>query len=274
MGKYKLAAFDMDGTLLNSKKEISPATLAALKKAAASGKYIALSTGRCLPELYKYFKEVPELRYAICVSGGMVYDAQTKSFIYENALSPEICLKLFDALKDKDVMPHMLTELSTVQRSHAENMENYSMAIYKEMFLRVGTLVDNIYDYYKSNPIPLHKLNFYHRSPEDREDSRRIVEALGLPIEIVYAEKASLECSALGVTKGRGIEELAKHLGISVEETIMVGDAPNDIAGLKTAGLSVAMGNALPEIKAICDVTVSDCDHDGCAEVIEKYLLN
>ena len=91
---------------------------------------------------------------------------------------------------------------------------------------------------------------------------------------LANAEQASLEISAVGVTKGTGLKKLCEHLGISLEETIAVGDADNDIDVLKTAGLSVAMGNANDTVKSICDVVVSDCDHDGCAEVIEKYLLN
>ena len=68
MSQYELIAFDMDGTLLNSQKEITPRTLAALKKAAAAGKQIALSTGRCRPELTAYTALGPGIRYFICTS--------------------------------------------------------------------------------------------------------------------------------------------------------------------------------------------------------------
>ena len=53
----------------------------------------------------------------------------------------------------------------------------------------------------------------------------------------------------------------------------MVGDADNDLGGLRTAGLAVAMGNANDHVKAVCQVQVADNNHDGCAEAIEKYLL-
>lgn len=68
-------------------------------------------------------------------------------------------------------------------------------------------------------------------------------------------------------------EQSGHHLGISIEETIVVGDADSDKEAIEVAGLSVAMGNAKESIKEISDVIVSDNDHDGCAEVIEKYLL-
>ena len=90
---------------------------------------------------------------------------------------------------------------------------------------------------------------------------------------LVNAESASLEISAAGVDKGKGLLKLCEYLGLSPEKTIAVGDADNDVAILKTAGLSVAMGNALPQIRELSDVSVADCNHDGCAEAIEKYLL-
>ena len=76
-----------------------------------------------------------------------------------------------------------------------------------------------------------------------------------------------------GIDKGVGLKKLCEHLGLPLEQTIAVGDADNDTMALKTAGLSIAMGNATEPIKALADVIVADCDHNGCAEAIDKYLL-
>lgn len=90
---------------------------------------------------------------------------------------------------------------------------------------------------------------------------------------MLNAEDTSLEISPLGVTKGYGLKKLCKHLNIEVEQSIVVGDADNDLDVLKTAGLAVAMGNANANVKKIADVEVMDNDHDGVAEAIYKYLL-
>ena len=71
----------------------------------------------------------------------------------------------------------------------------------------------------------------------------------------------------------RRLKKLCEHLGLPLEQTIAVGDADNDTMALKTAGLSIAMGNATEPVKALADVIVADCDHNGCAEAIDKYLL-
>lgn len=272
MSKYKLIAFDMDGTLLNSKKEISKKTLEMIEKAFDAGKEVILSTGRCVAELNPYIEQIPRLRYLNCVSGALVYDLKEKKKIYTNAISAENVSKILEVAKKEDVLIHMLTNDSVVQQSYYENMDYYGMGVYQPLFEKVADKVPDIFEYYKEKSMPIEKLNLYHHTPEGRERTRERLS--NLELMLANAEQASLEISAVGVTKGTGLKKLCEHLGISLEETIAVGDADNDIDVLKTAGLSVAMGNANDTVKSICDVVVSDCDHDGCAEVIEKYFLS
>ena len=66
---------------------------------------------------------------------------------------------------------------------------------------------------------------------------------------------------------------LCACLNLPMEQTIVVGDADNDLEALKKAGLAVAMANAVEAVKAVADVVVAHCDHDGCAEAVERYLL-
>lgn len=91
---------------------------------------------------------------------------------------------------------------------------------------------------------------------------------------MIQSERTGLEISARGVNKGSGLERLCLHIGVPINECIVVGDADNDVEALKKAGLAVAMGNANSNVKKIADVVVADCDRNGCAEVIEKYLLD
>ena len=73
MSDYQLIAFDMDGTLLNGQKEISPACIHWIHQAALAGKTVILNTGRCPAELEEYFSLLPDLTYVNCVSGALVY---------------------------------------------------------------------------------------------------------------------------------------------------------------------------------------------------------
>lgn len=273
MSQYELTAFDMDGTLLNSKKEITPVTLKALKKAVSAGKSIALSTGRCRPELTDYTSLVPGIRYLICTSGALVYDLREQKEIYKRPISPSLVKTLLEFAMQEGAMMHLLDRESIVQSDQYEHMEQYGMGAYKPMYRRVVTAWEDLYKTYCAAPFPVEKVNFYHKDMESRERTKERIRKAGLPVMMVNAESASLELSAEGVDKGTGLQKLCSCLNLPVERTIAVGDADNDISILKAAGLSVAMGNALPHIKELADVTVADCEHDGCAEVIERYLL-
>lgn len=273
MSQYELIALDMDGTLLNSRKEITPVTLEALKRAVRAGKSIALSTGRCRPELTAYTSQVPGIRYLICTSGALVYDIWEQKEIYMRTLEPSLVKELLELSKQEGAMMHLLDRESIVQTDQFEHMERYGMGVYKPMYERVVTAWDDLYEAYCAAPFPVEKVNFYHTDLESRERTKERIRRAGLPVVMVNAESSSLEISASGVDKGEGLRKLCEYLKLPLERTIAVGDADNDITILKTAGLSAAMGNALPGIKALADVVAADCEHDGCAEIIENYLL-
>ena len=173
----------------------------------------------------------------------------------------------------EDVMVHFLSERSIVQKDKVEKMEEYHMGIYKTMFETKADHYEDIFKFYSDNPVPMEKCNIYHHTPEERTVTEEKIKAAGLPVVMVHAEETSLEITAEGVNKAAGLLALCRHLDISPEETIVVGDADNDREVLQTAGLAIAMGNAADHIKALADVVVADCNHDGCAEAIEKYLL-
>jgi len=275
---YKLITLDMDGTLLTSARTISDRTAAAIKEAARNGKTVALCTGRSVSEITDYVNRIPDVRYAICVSGGLVYDLWEKKPVYRGLMSPETvraALRITDA---EEPMIQFLEEELIVERSKCRNAETYHMGEYRELFDRIAIQVDDIHAFYEAAPFPVAKMNLYHKDTAAKERNRSRILASGLPVSLKDAEITSLEFSDRNVNKGEGLKKLCEHLGISVEETVSAGDAANDIDVLKTAGLPIAMGNAWPEIKKTVlernGVIVSDNDHDGCAEAIEKYLLS
>ena len=209
MEKYKMIALDMDGTLLNSNKEITPKTLSAVEKAFDAGKEVVLSTGRCIAELKQYIDQMPGLRYIVGVSGALVYDLKEDRIIYDNPISDDIVLKVLEIADKTDVMVHLLTKDSIVQKSHMMNME-----VYIPLFESVATTVENISDYYKKNPMPVEKLNLYHANPGLREETRSKLQ--GMPLELANSEETSLELSANGTTKGTGLMKLCQHLKLDM----------------------------------------------------------
>lgn len=273
MEQYKLIAFDMDGTLLNSQKKITDKTCEAIQKAIDAGIVVILNTGRCVAELEEYMDVLKNIQYINSTSGALVYDRKSDKDIYSSALDVDTVKAILDIVSSKDVMIDFLTRESIVQRDKIEKMEQYRMEVYRDMFERVTVKWEDICGQYLEKPFPVSKLNIYHTSEEARNYTRQRIEELQLGVEMVNAETTSLEISAKGIDKGIGLEKLCQYLNISLSQTIVVGDADNDIGAMKKAGLAVAMGNANERIKELADVMVADNDHDGCREVIEKYIF-
>lgn len=273
MEQYKLIAFDMDGTLLNSQKKITDKACEAIQKAIDAGIIVILNTGRCVAELEEYMEVLKNIQYINSTSGALVYDRKSNKDIYSSALDVDTVKAILDVVCSKNVMIDFLTRESIVQRDKIEKMEQYRMEVYRDMFERVTVKWEDICGQYREKPFPVAKLNIYHTSEEARNYTRQRIEELQLGVEMVNAETTSLEISAKGIDKGIGLEKLCQYLNISLSQTIVVGDADNDIGAMKKAGLAVAMGNANERIKELADVMVADNDHDGCREVIEKYIF-
>ncbi|KAK8888596.1 hypothetical protein M9Y10_033327 [Tritrichomonas musculus] len=270
---YKLIALDMDGTLLNSHKEISIVTQESLALAQKSGKICALATGRCLSELIPYKKELTNVQYGICESGSLIYDFFNKKIIgRKGTISHDIALKIAKAVSDEDVMIQIMCDgISYVNEHQIPLMKNYRMGQYESLYRETSEKVNNIIETIINEKRGIEKINIYHTSKDIRDKTFKKLS--DLPLQFAFAEESSLEISPLNISKATGLEELCSYLNLPIQCTIAVGDGNNDLPILGVAGLSIAVGNANDNVKKVCDVIVSDNDHDGCHEAILSYLL-
>lgn len=272
MMKYEMIALDVDGTLLNSQLNLTSATCEAIHRAAQAGKQIVISTGRCLTEIDEILKELPEIRYLVCENGSCVYDCKYDQTIFVNPVPTEEILYILDLLKGENVVLQCFHENQTYfNQPNGDWSQRFRVGNYRQVFDRTSVWDARLFDSYARRPFRIEKINLYFDNVRARdrihailaERDLKLADSIGYMIEVVNG----------AADKGAGLRELCRHLGLSVEETIAVGDSPNDLEILRTAGLSAAMGNAWPEAKAAADVITDDCDHDGVAKVIYEYLL-
>ena len=268
---YKLLALDMEGTILTSQKTVSPATVKAINNLIKRGTAVTLCTGRGVAELKDYTDDFSAIPYGILNSGGCVYDFTKRQSIHRILLDDSSLIECIRAAQKVKAMPYLLTEdASVAQAEDMRDVSRFQMGMYQSLYDRVATIVPDMETYVREHPGKSLKLCIFHRDSGTREQTRRAVKHLGM--ELADAETTSLEISPRGVTKGLGLQILCSYLGISIEESVAVGDADNDIDVLKAAGLSVAMGNANKTVKDLCDVIVADNDRDGVVEVIDRFF--
>ena len=271
MSQYRLIALDIDGTLLNSRKEVTPACADAVRKASEAGKIIVYCTGRAVSELEEFSTLLPEIRWGVFASGAGLVDMQDRSVFSLRPVPRQHADTILALAKTKDIMPQLVIgKRDVIQASHMKNLDHFHMEVYRPLYERAMTLVPDIYEFAAGCQEDFLKINLYHAEAEERARTRE--QLAHLPLERVYSETTSLECSALGVNKGAGLLRLCGELGVPSEACVAVGDADNDIPMIRAAGLGVAMGNAAEHVKAAADRVVADADHDGCAEAIRLAL--
>ena len=272
MPNYKLAAFDMDGTLLNSRKEIPSSAVLACKRAAAAGRIVALDTGRAVTELTIFPLTEMGIRYGSCACGTVIYDFEDSRVLAKKTIPESLVSTIVEASGLEDLMLQVMVDgISYVKAADVKRMEHFQMGVYRPLYEATTSYADDVRAFALEHAGEINKMNLYHASPEGR--ARTLARLSHLPLDFTFAETTSLEATPQGVSKGTGLADLCSVLGISIKEAIGVGDAFNDVPMLKAAGLGVAMGNSNEAALGAADVVVGDNDHDGIAEVIDRYLL-
>ena len=270
--RYTMAALDMDDTLLMPDKTIHPDTIRDINLASERGVEVVYCSGRAVAELRPYTQMLPAMRYAVCMSGAVVYDFAKDRPLFVRAIRSEHVGKILETAETYRGMLHFLTETeSIVSEEELPHLADFHRAEYQETFDKTARGVPSMREELKRHEaIP--KVNIYFRSPSDRE--RAMKDLLPLPVTSVYTGLTALEMTAENVTKAAGLALLCGHLGIGMEEVMGVGDSLNDLDFLKAVGLPVAMGNSVPEILQICEAVTGDNLRNGAGAAIRRFCLS
>lgn len=268
--KYRLAALDMDGTLLNSEKRITPYTLEVFARAARAGAVVALCTGRSISEIRPYLPDLKDVGYAICVNGASVFDLRRMEAILDSTIPDAEALELLRLSADYDAFYQIVSGNQSHHTTPVERLARFHLAGFEELFGTCSTQIDDPAELVRRHPGSIHKINVFFYDAADRARFRQRI--AGHPVEVCDSVGLGIELSPPGASKARGLRALCAHLGIPAEQAMAVGDGDNDMGVLRAAGLAVAMGNAIPQVRAAADAVTDDCDHDGAAKAIERFM--
>lgn len=265
---YKMIVLDIDGTLFNTKHEITPITKAALTEAQKRGYIVVLSSGRPSIGMYKVAGELELGKYGSYISafnGGEIQKMSSNEVVFNNPLSVEDQHELFD-------MAHKYgTNIMTFDKNLIVTQDDDEYIHYEAA--SNGMNLDQVEDFKKI--VNFSSVKCLITAPPEKiaEVFPKMVAEYGDCYNIATSAPFFIECTKKGVDKGNGLRHLGEILGIQLEEMIACGDGLNDLSMLKIVGLSVAMGNASDRVKEVCDYVTSSNDEDGIAHVVEKFLL-
>ena len=266
--KYKLIVLDLDGTLTNSKKVITPRNREILIRVQEQGIRLVLASGR---PTYGIVPLANELRmnefggFILSYNGGEIINWETKEMMYENVLPNDIVPILYESARAH--------HLSILTYDEAEIVTEHPQDPYvqKEAFLN-KMAVRETNDFLRNITLPVAKCLIVGDAdkliPLEAELSLRLQGR----INVFRSEPYFLELVPQGIDKALSLGVLLKETGIEREEIIAMGDGYNDLSMIKFAGLGIAMGNAQEPVKKAADYITLSNDEDGVAEAIIKFL--
>lgn len=265
---YKAVVLDIDGTLVNSQKQITKKTLDVLTKIRNEGKTVVIASGRPPQGVMPYAKKLGFDKtggYILSFNGGRITQVKTGETIYNRCFPNEYLPEICEIIKDYRVTINTY-ENDTIVTSG--NLNNYS-SVEADIIGLETNFVDDFAAYvnFEVNKCLL------SGEPEDIIKLEKILKKkYEGKLDVYRSEEFFLELVPLGVDKARSIDILLKSLGCKREECMACGDGYNDLTMIKYAGLGVAMGNAQDEIKAAADFVTLSNDNDGVAYAIERFV--
>ena len=271
----RMIGVDLDGTLLNSEKQLTAYTREVLKKAIEQEVAVVVATGRPFSGVPDELKHFPGIRYALTANGARILDMQKQKVVYENLLSVESSEKVIDILRKHHAIHEFFVDgVGYMNEDGLKNVYAYFEDPHMAEYLQSTRIpVKDVKEKLQTMKCEVDKLQGIFRNQKDKEEALEELNTLS-GIVVTAAMDNNLEINKEGTNKGLGLLQLGKSLGISREEIMACGDGGNDVEMLKEVGFAVAMANGSDPVKKAADfVTVSN-DEVGVAKAIERFVLD
>jgi len=266
----KLIAIDMDGTLLNSKKELLEETKQYFKNFHNKNTetLLVLCTGRPESGIRPYLKDLgylEENHYIISQNGANIYESQTGKRLMDAFVDSAAIQKWIELGKKHgiSVMGAGVDYYYSFDEDPTEWME-FDVKLVSGKLKRIPTKESLNTEFYKILLMgDEEQLNEFETFiPQEWRDE----------FYVVRSQKYLVEVLTKGVNKAFGLEKLVQKLNIEPSEIAAIGDAANDVEMLEYAGLAIAMGNASEEVKAIADIVTDTNENNGVIKAIDKLI--
>jgi Cof subfamily protein (haloacid dehalogenase superfamily) len=262
---YRLILIDIDDTLINDEKQILPGTRAAINAAIDRGVIVTIATGRMYASAKQLAKQLDLNVPIISYQGSLVKNGQDGEVLYERAVPVDVAQELY--------------QLSAERGYHIQayiNDELYAAEVNDRLiaYCNLSNIPYKIEpDFAKLASIPSTKLLMIDEPEKLDALMLELKDRLQNRVHMTKSKPNFLEFVHKEGTKGDALRFLANHFGCQIEETIAIGDSWNDAEMIEAAGLGVAMGNAVPALKAIADYITTSNNDEGVKHVFDKFVL-
>lgn len=266
---YELIVLDLDGTLTNSQKVITPKTKEALMRAQEEGVRIVLASGRPTPGILPLAKELRLEEYGgyiLSFNGGKIIRVEDGEVIYNAAIPKELIPEIYAASKEYDT--------GIITYSSEEILAGSKMDVYIEKEIAINKIpCRKAEDFVGEITFQVNKFLLTGEDSHMAVVVEKLQEQFGEALNIYRSEPFFIEVMPQNIDKAYSLSKLLEHLHYSRKQMICCGDGFNDASMIRYAGLGVAMDNAQLEVKKAADFITYSNDEDGIAHVIEEFIF-
>lgn len=265
----KVLVLDIDGTLTNSQKEISPSTKQGIINTLRRGHKVILASGRPTPGMRRYEQELELEKYGgylLSFNGGRIVECRSGEIVYQRTLPLSIIPSLYKFAEDNGC--GLLTYFGDQIISAFEPDE------YVLLESRINGMPIKVVENFKAYvDFDINKCLLTAPVEKAPELERQLKERYGDRVSVYRSEPFFIEIMPQNVDKATSLDRMLMSVGLTRENAICCGDGFNDISMIRYAGLGVAMGNAQPAVKEVADYITGTNDEDGLVTVIEDFIL-
>ena len=269
--KKKILFTDIDGTLLNDQKELTPKTRNMIDKLTQAGHYMVLASGRPMMSVMEVGEQLGISKnnlFYIGSNGGIVVEAATGRTIMEKRLDMKSVEYIFKICEEMGIHVHSYTDDAIVSKKQSKELTFYQQTIHMPTLL-----VERVDDAFAEKP----PLKCVAVSIDGREKLEKLKDVLTPwaegKITLLFSNDKLLEMFPCESGKGKALEWLSEYLDIPVVNTLAAGDQDNDISMIEAASMGVAMCNGAEHVKEIADqVTQQSNNEDGLVPILEKFF--
>jgi Cof subfamily protein (haloacid dehalogenase superfamily) len=268
--KYQLLVLDVDGTLLNDRKEITPYTLATLIKVQQMGIRIVLASGRSTHGLRPVARVLEMDKYngfILSYNGGQIFNMQTDELLFERRMNPKdipYIVKQADS-HDFAILTYHRDTLITNRAGDAHVQEEAA---------RNNMKITEAKDFASFVTFSPCKCMLVSDDGEAMSNLHaKLKKRLSGSLDVLLSEPYFLEVVPPQINKADTLGVLMEHLRVGPEAVIAIGDGVCDIGMIQMAGLGIAMGNASETVKRCADYTTATNEEDGVAKAVEEHII-
>ena len=264
--QYKLLSVDVDGTLINSKKQVTPKTKEKIQQAVEKGVIFTISSGRPVQGVQLITDQLGMDAPVITYNGAMAITGESRTIIYSCNMEKEDALQIEMLGKQRDTLIAIWSDNKLYVNHMNELALKYSTISGTEpiLYTDIEPLIEK----------GINKILWYDDVERINAFEEELKTVINPTVNYHTSQPFFLEFVNINASKAIALEKLGNHYGISKEEMIAIGDGFNDLSMIEYAGLGVAMENAPEEIKQAADFVTLSNEDDGVAYVIDKFILN